>query len=179
MWVVFFSQTGSEIVDLCVALGRKPDLIVTNNFEAKIKFNPGVRNLNVPIMSASHDGLMNYFRNQSIYNPAKTIITLHGYLRIISPDICDKYEIYNGHPAAINLYPELRGKDPQEKVWQNMSNYPIIGSVVPRCTAELDGGKIMYSINTQHRCCTREEVFNTLRETSLETWSMFMETELL
>jgi folate-dependent phosphoribosylglycinamide formyltransferase PurN len=174
MWVVFFSQTGSEIVELCEALGRKPDLIVTNNFESKIKFNPGVRNLRVPIMSASHDGLMNYFRNQSIYNPAKTIITLHGYLRIISPDICDKYEIYNGHPAAINLYPELRGKDPQEKVWQNMRNYPIIGSVVHRCTAVLDAGEIAGVVNVFNECTSVYALYQKLKDTSLESWVTFM-----
>ena len=29
-WIAFFSQTGSEIVNLQDALGRVPDLIVTN-----------------------------------------------------------------------------------------------------------------------------------------------------
>jgi hypothetical protein len=37
-WVAFFSQTGSEIVELSKSIKRKPDLIVTNNFEEKIKF---------------------------------------------------------------------------------------------------------------------------------------------
>ena len=36
-WIVFFSQTGSEIVELSKSIGRKPDLLVTNNFEEKIK----------------------------------------------------------------------------------------------------------------------------------------------
>ena len=29
-WIAFFSQTGSEIVNISQALGREPDLIVTN-----------------------------------------------------------------------------------------------------------------------------------------------------
>jgi len=68
IWIAFFSQTGSEIVELSKSIGRRPDLIVTNNFEEKIKFNSGVRELNVTIMSAKHDLLMNYFRSQSVYN---------------------------------------------------------------------------------------------------------------
>ena len=179
IWIAFFSQTGSEIVELSKRLNRKPDLLVTNNFEEEIKFNPVIRDMGVTILSARHDGLVKYMMRQKLYDPDHTLVSLHGYLRILPADVCEKYKIYNGHPAAIDIYPELKGKNPQEKVWQSIEDYPIIGSVVHRCTAELDGGKIMYSINTQHRCCTRDEVFNTLRETSLETWTMFMETELL
>jgi folate-dependent phosphoribosylglycinamide formyltransferase PurN len=173
-WITFFSQTGSEIVELSNRLGRKPDLIVTNNFEEKIKFNPGIRELNVTILSTKHDGIMNYFRHQVIYKPTDIIITLHGYLRILSPDICDRYEIYNGHPAAINLYPELKGKDPQEKVWQNMSSYPIIGSVVHRCTSVLDAGEITGMVNIPNKCTTADSLYQKLKETSLESWLTFM-----
>ena len=108
-WVAFFSQTGSEIVNLTNALGRKPDLIVTNNFEDKIPYHEGVRKLDVTIQSGRHDILMTYFRNQAIYKPEELLITLHGYLRIIPADICEKYTIFNGHPGAIDLYPELKG----------------------------------------------------------------------
>ena len=48
-WIAFFSQTGSEIVELSKQLGRKPDLVVTNNFEEKVKFHPGIRELGVTI----------------------------------------------------------------------------------------------------------------------------------
>ena len=174
MWVVFFSQTGSEIVELCASLRRKPDLIVTNNFENKIKFHPGIRELGVTIMSAKHDMIMNYFRHQVIYNPTNTLITLHGYLRIISPDICDKYEIYNGHPGAITLFPELKGKDPQEKVWQENEKYNIIGSVVHRCTAELDDGDVLKSVYVRNRNYNREDLYSSLKMTSLSAWNFFL-----
>ena len=177
-WIAFFSQTGSEIVELSKVLNRKPDLIVTNNFEEKIKFNPGVRELDVTILSTKHDGIMNYFRHQNIYNPSNILITLHGYLRILAPDICDKYEIYNGHPAAINLYPELKGKDPQEKVWQNLSNYPIIGSVVHRCTAELDAGELAMVHNKANIATTKDELYNNLRLCSMIAWEKFMKGKL-
>ena len=127
-WVAFFSQTGSEIVELSKSIRRKPDLLVTNNFEEKIKFHPGIRELGVTIMSAKHDMLMNYFRNQVVYNVPETLISLHGYLRILPADICERYEVYNGHPGAIDLFPELKGKDPQEKVWLDNEKYNIIGN---------------------------------------------------
>ncbi len=178
-WITFFSQTGSEIVELSKSLNRKPDLLVTNNFEEKIKFHPGVRSLDVTIMSAKHDLIMNYFRNQAIHNASDNLITLHGYLRLLPADICEKYEVYNGHPGAIELFPELKGKDPQEKVWQENEKYNIIGSVVHRCTAELDDGEVLKSVLVRNRSYTREDVFNTLRMTSLSAWNFFLKEKRL
>jgi len=118
--------------------------------------------------------LMNYFRCQSVYNISQTIISLHGYLRILPPDICKQYEVYNGHPGAINIYPELKGKDPQEKVWLEMEKYNIIGSVVHRCTAELDAGDIMKSVEVSNVNYSRDEVYTSLKRTSLSAWNFFM-----
>lgn len=174
IWIAFFSQTGSEIVELSKNLGRKPDLIVTNNFEEKIKFHPGVRELGVTIQSARHDMLMNYFRQQIVMKREDTLITLHGYLRILPADICEMYEIYNGHPGAIDLYPELKGKDPQEKVWSNNSLYPIIGSVVHECTAELDAGSIVKAVHFKNRSYTRDDLYSTLKMASLSAWTFFL-----
>lgn len=173
-WIAFFSQTGSEIVELSKRLGRKPDLLVTNNFEEKIKFNPGIRELGVTIMSAKHDLVMNYFRNQVVYNVSETLISLHGYLRVLPADICEKYEIYNGHPGAIELYPELKGMNPQARVWQDNDKYTIIGSVVHKCTAELDGGEVLKSVYVRNRNYTEEELYNSLKMTSLSAWNFFM-----
>ena len=50
-----------------------------------------------------------------VNNLKHDLITLHGYLRIIPENICKQCKhIYNGHPGLINMYPELKGKDPQE-----------------------------------------------------------------
>lgn len=173
-WLAFFSQTGSEIVDLSKELGRKPDLLVTNNFEEKIKFNPGIRSLDVTIQSARHESLMEYFRNTKFWPPEDTLITLHGYLRILPADICERYKIYNGHPGAIDLYPELKGKDPQERVWNENDRYPIIGSVVHECTAELDAGQIVKTVHLKNRSYTREDLYYSLRMSSLSAWTFFM-----
>lgn len=173
-WVAFFSQTGSEIVELSKNLGRKPDLIVTNNFEEKIKFHPGVRELGATIQSARHDMLMDYFRKQIVMRPEETLITLHGYLRILPADICEMYEIYNGHPGAIDLYPELKGKDPQERVWNENEKYPIIGSVVHECTAELDAGAIVKTVHFRNRSLSKEDLYGMLKMASLSAWTFFL-----
>ena len=39
-WVAFFSQTGSEIVNICEEINRWPDLIVTNRMDGFDKINP-------------------------------------------------------------------------------------------------------------------------------------------
>ena len=167
-WITFFSQTGSEIVEISKVLGRKPDLLVTNNFEEKIKFHPGVRELGVTIQSAKHDLLMNYFRNQSIFNPDLTLITLHGYLRIIPEDVCTKYDMLNGHPGFITQYPELKGKDPQVRAWEG--KYPIIGSVVHKVTPGVDEGDVINSVAYTNRCDSLDEMYGKLKQSSLESW---------
>lgn len=167
-WVAFFSQTGSEIVELSKAIKRKPDLIVTNNFEEKIKFHPELRKLNVTIQSAKHDLLMNYFRSQILYDPDTLLVTLHGYLRILPEDICNKYNILNGHPGLITKYPELKGKDPQVRAWEG--KYPIIGSVVHKVTAVVDDGEVLSSVAYTNRCETLDEMYGQLKKSSLESW---------
>jgi len=175
-WVTFFSQTGTEIVELSNALGKTPDLIVTNNSEEKIKYNPELRNLNVVLQSGSHEQLMEYFRHQNIFNPADTLITLHGYLKIIPEDICSKYEIYNGHPGYITKYPELKGKDPQVFTWAGTCNgmYPFIGSVVHRVTPGVDEGEVVSVSSSSNNCNSLEEIYGALKELSLQSWIKFL-----
>lgn len=167
-WVACFSQTGSEIVEISKALGRKPDLLVTNNFEDKNEFHPGVRELNVTIQTARHDILMDYFRTQSVFNPDLLLITLHGYLRIIPEDVCNMYEILNGHPGLITKYPELKGKDPQVRAWEG--KYPIIGSVVHKVTPGVDEGEVLSSVCYTNRCESLDETYGKLKQSSLESW---------
>jgi len=179
-WYVFFSQTGSEIVNLVAELGRVPDMIFTNNVdESKYKRHPMIGELSgvAPIVSARHDSLMEYFL-KSPYVDKTALVTLHGYLRIVPDAVCNAFEIYNGHPGAIDIYPELKGKDPQEKVWQSNQNYPIIGSVVHKCIPELDAGNIVKSVHYTNRCDTLDELYDKLKQSSLEAWTFFLKEKL-
>ena len=170
-WIAFFSQTGSEIVRLSQTIHRIPDLIVTNNFDNS-SYHPHIR-MGAPIISSSHDNLMTYFRKHTAYENPTTVITLHGYLRIVPADICSKYNIYNGHPANIEDYPDLKGKDPQEKTWSNIEKYTTIGSVVHRCTPELDGGEIISRSYVPNNVKTKEDLYQVLSECSLDAWKQF------
>lgn len=178
-WVALFSQTGSEIAALSTKLGKKPDLIITNNSEEKIKYSPELRALGVTIMSGKHEVLMKYLESQSVLNRKDTIMTLHGYLRLLPANICEQYDIFNGHPGLITLYPELKGKDPQEKVWNNLEKYTKIGSIVHKCIEEVDSGSILSTDMVPNRCTTRDEVYTVLRETSFRSWYNFLESRLV
>ena len=174
-WVALFSQTGSEIAAISNELGRWPDEIFTNNNDTST-WHPDILNAKVRVMS--HTGIQ---ETLAWYSEAKfeCIITLHGYLRILSPETCDlPFEIYNGHPAPILLYPELKGKDPQKRIWQSNEKYPIIGSVVHKVTAGVDEGRVVKSVCYINRCQTEDELFNKLKESSLRAWLFFLKEKL-
>ena len=178
-WIAFFSQTGSEIVNLSKELGQVPELIVTNNDEGGyrgVTWHPGIRELGTTIMYAQHDRLVEYFTNNNVYPPSNTLITLHGYLRIIPPEMCNKYEMYNGHPALITHYPELKGKDPQERTWSG--NHHTIGSVVHRVTEGVDEGEVLSSVAYANRSYTKDELYLKLKQSSLEAWLWFLRRKL-
>ena len=161
-WIAFFSQTGSEIVDIIERLGKKPDLIITN-------YRPSDKreiNKNLPYWSE--------VTNKP--DLKQLIITLHGWLRIMPPEICNKYEIYNGHPGLITKYPELKGKDPQMRAWEG--NYEFCGSVLHRVTEGVDEGEIINSGTFTKEGLEVNDYFHILRETSLNLWIEFLREKL-
>lgn len=177
-WVAVFSQTGSEIVAISKALGIKPDVIMTNNMdESKYQYHPELRKLST-IQSSKHDRLMSYLEDNSYLDPHNTLITLHGYLRIVTPKACKRYEMYNGHPGAIELYPELKGKDPQERAWNDRHKYANIGSVVHRVTEGVDEGEVVSAVNYVNRVESLDEMYCKLRESSLQSWLFFLKRRL-
>lgn len=168
-WIALFSQTGSELKNLQDMLGRKPDFVLSNS---KVKVVDG---LNISLESP-HQDLMLWLNSNHFFTDV--IVTLHGYLRIIPPDICNKYEMYNGHPALISKYPELKGKDPQERTWNEREKYPIIGSVVHKVVEGVDEGDIVSEVAYTNRCESVDELFNKLKQSSLEAWYLFLKDKL-
>jgi len=171
IWLALFSQTGSEIVKLSKEINRKPDYIVTNNFEDKIKYHPGIKELDTPVR-AKHDVLMQYLRVQTLHDPKDVLITLHGYLRIIPSDICEKYEIVNGHPGYITAYPELKGKDPQVRTWEG--KYMWIGCVLHKVTAGVDEGPVISQTGVPNTVKSLDEMYSKKKQMSLYLWTKFM-----
>lgn len=182
IWVAMFSQTGSELARIQGELNIRPKVILTNVKDTrKITEDLDISRAHTMFVHNTHDFLMSWldksFPDEDIRK--KVIITLHGYLRILPPEICNRYEIYNGHPAAIRLYPELKGKDPQVRTWENNASYKFLGSVVHRVTPGVDEGEIVKEVMYTNRSQTLDDVFDTLRQSSFDAWSMFMKEKKL
>ena len=105
------------------------------------------------------------------------LVTMHGWLRIVPGDVCEKRNIYNGHPGLITEYPQLKGKDPQQKAIDLGLEYS--GCVLHKATAELDGGPIVdVSDKVVIESKTTDEVFASLHEASVNMWVKFLQKKL-
>ena len=171
-WIAFFSQTGSEIVDIIDKLGRKPSQIITNYrpddirevnkklpYYAEVSNKPSLKELQ--------------FVCELYEDP---IITLHGWLRIMPPEICIKHEIYNGHPGLITKYPELKGKDPQMRAWNG--DYQTVGTVLHKVTEGVDEGEIISSATFTKEGLGIDDYFHILRNMSTSLWVDFLREKL-
>ena len=171
-WVTLFSQTGAEIADISESLGRWPDLIITN------KRPNHLRTIDSRIVEYGYTELPNIPTLEDIENVLKdnAIITLHGWLRIMPPDICEKYLIYNGHPGLITKYPELKGKDPQVRAFEG--KYAISGAVIHKVLAGVDEGKVILEEKFNAIDLSLDELFRILRDRSLFMWTSFLKKVL-
>jgi folate-dependent phosphoribosylglycinamide formyltransferase PurN len=172
-------------VKIATKLNRWPDVVITN------ERSKDVRTLHPEMLEIMH--LPNVVDNPPLFVTVSNrptdeelskiflqydfpLITLHGWLRIISPWFCNKYEIYNGHPGLITTYPELKGKDPQMRAW--LGNYSNIGCVLHRVTEGVDEGPIKYISSVADEGYDMEGVFRILSKMSLSQWVTFLEEEL-
>ena len=89
-WVVFFSQTGAEIADISESIGKWPDLIITN------KRPDHLRTIDPRIEEYGYTEIPNKPTVEDYENVLQdnSLITLHGWLRIMPKIICEKYLIY-------------------------------------------------------------------------------------
>mgnify|MGYP003114048785 FL=1 len=176
-WIALFSQTGQEIIDITNQVDRVPDLIISNNHPSNvINILKGVE---YRWLISNKESKTLDILDEVVDDPKNTLITLNGWLRIVPPDKCTKYNIYNGHPGLITKYPELKGKDPQERAWKDIHKYDTVGSVVHRVVEEVDAGKInTYSEISTANILTLDEMYDALRSTSLISWGSFLKERL-
>tara|TARA_R100001015_G_C4582638_1_gene138940 strand:+ start:376 stop:906 length:531 start_codon:yes stop_codon:yes gene_type:complete len=168
-WIAMFSQTGSEIVKLSEKVNRWPDVIVVNERNIDRTIDSRLQNKKVVFTSnrPSVSELVNIF--QWFEDP---LITLHGWLRIIPPEVCEAYEIYNGHPGLITKYPWLKGKDPQQRAID--AGHGIVGCVLHEVTAGVDEGRIISNDSFSTCGLDSSDIFRILSETSLKLWVNFL-----
>ena len=176
-WVALFSQTGQEIIDITNQIDRVPDLIISNNHPSNV-LNI-LKGVEYRWLSSGTEAKTLDILDEVIKDPDDTLITLNGWLRIVPPDKCEKYNIYNGHPGLITKHPELKGKDPQERAWSDIHKYDTVGSVIHRVVEEVDAGSInTYSEISTANILTLDEMYDALRSTSLITWGSFLKERL-
>ena len=171
-WIAFFSQTGTEIVNIIEKMGRCPDQIITNHRPENLR----TINERVPYYAevTNKPTLKEVEFIGSLYdNP---IITLHGWLRIMPPEMCNKYEIYNGHPGLITKYPDLKGKDPQIRAWEG--DYKYVGCVLHRVTEGVDEGEIISTASFTKNMLDINDYFRILSEMSSTLWVQFLREKL-
>ena len=178
-WGVLISQTGSEVIAISEKLGILPSLLVTNRVTKISEKNMeifGKNNVEIVVLP-NKPTLDQYLRSGLL---EKELITLHGFLRIIPEGFFPyfKGKIYNGHPALITKYPELKGFNKQEDIAGNQEKYPFCGSVIHECIPELDAGKVIVSCNIKNTTNTIDEAYELLRNTSLITWEAFFKSWL-
>ncbi len=171
-WIAIFSQTGNEIADIIETIKVRPDLILTNN-------------PNPETITDRLEDTWTYYEKGRIEEQLgyeqdvcgdRLLVTLHGYLRLISADTIDKgVKILNGHPADIETYPELKGKDPQEKTWTDIEKYDTLGSVIHIVNKGVDEGNVVakYVVDKDDQIESKDDVYNVLRSTSLNCWTQF------
>ncbi len=164
-WVAMFSQSGSEIYNLSARLGRAPDYIITNN-DKRDTWHPGLEDLSASMIIGKHSELMELMRVM----PTDALVTLHGYLRILPADIVERFEIINGHPGDVVLYPELKGKDPQAKAIE--LGLESTGVVLHKVITEVDAGDIIkYDRRFIHAGVNTEQLILDLKALQLDLWS--------
>jgi len=171
-WITFFSQTGAEIADLSESIGRWPDLIITNERPDHL------RTIDPRIVEYGYTEVPNKptANDLDAILQDNAIVTLHGWLRIMPPVICDKYLIYNGHPGLITKYPELKGKDPQVKA--HKLGHEVAGAVIHKVTAGVDEGKIIMEEYFNATQLDLDDLFRILRDRSLYMWINFLKKVL-
>lgn len=174
-WTAFFSQTGSEIVEVSNKLGCWPDIICTN------KPTDSIDSINYEILDKCYDRLF-FLPSKPVTAEYETVLkmgkkkhkltTLHGYLRIIPAAVCEKFEMYNGHPGDIVTYPKLKGFNPQEKAFKlKLKN---TGSVIHRVTSGVDDGPIAAFKKCNINLKSLAKTYSILHNNSINLWVEFL-----
>ena len=193
-WVAFFSQTGSEIVNISKAIDKWPDVFVTNRqsteginkellsvVESTRVYPTGVKGyVTLPEWPKEIDYLnVADVLGYSILDEKwqdEVLITLHGYLRVLPPDFTKSSNIFNGNPGAIHIHPELKGLNPQKKAWKE--NHIRVGCVIHKVTPELDDGPIVEKCLINNNFETFIDFLDALHVASSELWINFLNERL-
>lgn len=170
-WYSLFSHTGSETAALQKLLKSevKLEVAITNNskYEGPLPY--------IKLISAK-------YINEWLMEPGNvepgSIVTLNGYMRIIPEEVINYLHsidcrLLNIHPAPIQLYPDLRGMDPQERLYEGIQSgkYHYIGVVIHNVDAGVDTGSIVnWSTEFADPNMTKDELYQRLHDIGTKLW---------
>lgn len=171
-WYALYSQTGSEINEICQATGLKPFFVLTDNRSDPLSRRGNYTSAICHSREVLEQRLLDWVAPGDL-------VTLHGYKRIVSPATVRALKargvkLLNGHPGAIDLYPELRGLDPQKRAIE--AGYSTVGCVIHEVEPEVDSGKILVSEHIQVRPHDAK-IYDQLHYLMTQMWiKLFKET---
>ena len=177
-WYRLFSHTGkeTEAIEASGVVGLPLDAAFTTNLQYK---GPLTKRCKLYTLADHAD--VNWLLKHPTMVADNSIITLNGYMGILPADVLEnlkvrKCKVYNIHPAPIQLYPELRGKDPQERLYEGIQKreYSYIGVVIHEVDTGVDTGKIVHwAIQMADHTMTKEELYKCLHEMGTQAWKSF------
>lgn len=170
-WYSLFSHTGKETENLWRRLYRQLHLetAITNNNDY---------NGPLPCIKLTSPGLINEWLTEPGNVEPGSIITLNGYMRIIPEEVINYLHsigcrLLNIHPAPIQLYPDLRGMDPQERLYEGIQSgkYHYIGVVIHDVDAGVDTGSIVnWSTEFADPNMSKDELYQRLHDIGTKLW---------
>lgn len=177
-WYAMFSHTGSEVNAVRKQVKKYVDFeyAMTNNM-----FYSGPLRVKVASAPRLDDLLM----DPECLAPG-SIVTLNGYMHILPAEVLRSLwsrhiRVFNIHPAPLNLYPELAGKDPQERAWQGIQKgiYDFVGATIHAVDAGVDTGA-HYMIDTipSTKIKSKEDLYTVLHNMAERMWVRFFKEEL-
>lgn len=170
-WYSLFSHTGSETEALQKLLKGEVELevAITNNS----KYEGPLPCIRLVLAKDINEWLM----EPGNVEPG-SIVTLNGYMRIIPEEVIDYLHsigcrLLNIHPAPIQLYPDLRGMDPQERLYEGIRSgkYQYIGAVIHNVDAGVDTGSLVnWSLELADPSMTKAELYQHLHDVGTKLW---------
>lgn len=177
-WAACFSRTGLELYSIIKQLKIMPNRVICNQLPDKPTIDSNLKDLlnenkvNITFVNNSpseEDYLI-------AFGDSNKVVTLHGWMRVIPSSICNKYQIFNGHPGLITKYPELKGKDPQKKAFQ--LEHKTIGTVIHKVTEIVDDGEVLAQFSINNNYIDEQSICIALREVSIQLWVNFLKNKL-
>jgi folate-dependent phosphoribosylglycinamide formyltransferase PurN len=175
-WVAMFSHTGNEIYNISKIIGRFPDRVITNKDPGDKDINKKLTNKTDVVYVKDRPDLEDY--NRVLWD--NSIITLHGWMRIVPKSVCKEHKMYNLHPGLITKYDELKGADPQRRVFEcnNPDRYRFVGCVIHHVSPKVDCGNVIVERSVRNTFSGTATLTRYLHTMATELWVDFINLNL-